>query len=200
MNVQAACGWKSSLHLPSMSDRKGLNKMKSLLALFILVCSPLVAAQVSKADKRANPAAAALLDGDKLGAAQAVQPGKASDSEGVDFIYPATLRPAYPERKIYYIVSETRFAKPMSEDNTFGGPLVKGTSYARWAYHVSCGRYRMSELFAGVSFDSRHRALKLYESALRYMRYDNDELRTLHEMYVGDPLVKAVCALAQRKQ
>ena len=173
--------------------------MKSLLAVIILVCSPLVAAQVSEADKRENPAAA-LLDGDKLGAAQAVQPGKASDSEGVDFIYPATLRPAYPERKIYYIVSETRFAKPMSEDNMFGGPLVKGTSYARWAYHVSCGRYRMSELFAGVSFDSRHRALKLYESALRYMRYDNDELRTLHGMYAGDPLVKAVCALAQRNQ
>ena len=174
--------------------------MKSLLAVIILVCSPLVAAQVSEADKRENPAAAALLDGDKLGAAQAVQPGK--DSEGVDFIYPATVRPAYPERKIYYIVSETRFAKPLSEDNTFGGPLVKGTSYARWAEHVSCGRYRMSELFAGVSFDSRHRALKLYESALRHIHYNKNELRAPHghEMYADDPLVKAVCALAQRKQ
>ena len=88
----------------------------------------------------------------------------------------------------------------MSEDNTFGGPLVKGTSYARWAYHVACGRYRMSESFAGVSFDRRHRALKLYESGLRHIHYDNNELRTLHEMYAGDPLVKAVCALAQRKQ
>ena len=176
--------------------------MKSLLAVIILVCSPLVAAQVSEADKRENPAAAALLDGDKLGPAQAVQSGKASDSEGVDFIYPATLRLAYPERKIYYIVSETRFAKPLSEDNTFGGPLVKGTSYARWAEHVSCGRYRMSELFAGVSFDSRHRALKLYESALRHIHYNKNELRAPHghEMYAGDPLVKAVCALAQRKQ
>ena len=88
----------------------------------------------------------------------------------------------------------------MSEDNTFGGPLVKGASYVRWAYHVSCGRYRMSESFAGVSFDSRHRALKLYESGLRHIHYDNNELRTLHRMYAGDPLVKAVCALAQRKQ
>ena len=167
--------------------------MKSLLAVILLVCSPLVAAQVSEADKRENPAAAALLDGDKLGAAQAVQPGKASDSEDVYFIYPATLSPVYPERKIYYIVSETRFAKPVSEDNTFA-------SYARWAYHVSCGRYRMRESFAGVTFDSRHRALKLYELVLHHIHYDNNELRTLHAMYAGDPLVKAVCALAQRKQ
>ena len=77
---------------------------------------------------------------------------------------------------------------------------MKGTSYARWAEHVACGRYRMIELFAGVSFDSRHRALKLYESALRHIHYDNDELRALHEMFADDPLVKAVCALAQRKQ
>ena len=157
--------------------------MKSLLAVILLVCSPLVAAQVSEADKRENPAAAALLDGEKLGAAQAVQPGKAS----------ATLSPVYPERKIYYIVSETRFAKPVSEDNTFA-------SYARWAYHVSCGRYRMRESFAGVTFDSRHRALKLYELVLHHIHYDNNELRTLHKMYASDPLVKAVCALAQRKQ
>ena len=167
--------------------------MKSLLAVIILVCSPLVAAQVSEADKRENPAAAALLDGEKLGAAQAVQPGKASDSEDVYFIYPATLSPVYPERNIYYIVSETRFAKPVSEDNTFA-------SYARWAYHVSCGRYRMSESFAGVTFDSRHRALKLYELVLHHIHYENNELRTLHKMYASDPLVKAVCALAQSKQ
>ena len=58
----------------------------------------------------------------------------------------------------------------------------------------------MSELFAGVSFDSRHRALKLYESALRHIHYNKNELRTPNEMYADDPLVKAVCALAQRKQ